>query len=472
MFDFYHEIEQGKEALVSINTILSNQKHAKSTLFSLKSAKELPFSEVLSSKTIQANLENLDYRDRVFSPDVTLWAWLSQVLNEDQSLQCAVARVLSFFISQGRKVFSLNTAGYSQARTRLPEELCSKLTRDSAEQLEQDTPPDWRWRKRAIQLIDGSTVSMADTQENQKMYPQQRCQKPGIGFPMARIVGIISCATGAVLNLAIGPCLGKGSGEHALLRKILDTFKPGDIVIADKYYPSFFLIALLKKMGVDCVFPNHFARGCDFRRGMRLGKKEHIVRWKKPLRPSWMSLEEYNEFAEELEIRESSVQSGGNGFCMETKVIVTTFLDHKEVSKEELGRLYNFRWLVELDLRSIKTTMRMDVLRGKSPEMVQKEIWVRLLAYNLVRKIMAQAAILHNRKPRELSFKLTLQITEAFRSAGIFDKAEYYLELLKLITYKEVGNRPGRHEPRRTKRRAKPYPLLLKPRHFYHKRAA
>jgi len=450
-----------------------NVKHPKSIISGLKVNEGLPFCEVLSSESINQAIEKLEYRKRYFSPDVTLWAFLSQVLDDDQSLQAAVARVSAFFVSQGCNAPSINTSAYSQARTRLPIEVLTHLTRNAAEQLEEQVPSNWYWRQRVIKSIDGSTVSMPDTIENQEIYPQQKSQKPGLGFPLARIVAVLSQATGAVIDLAMGAYAGDETGEHALLRQLMHVFKPNDIVIGDKYYPSFFLMAMLMKMGVDGVFPMHSARRCDFREGKRLGKKEHIVQWRKPKKPEWMEQELYDEFGEGIEVREVSIQESRKGFRKRTRVMVTTFLDQASVTKEDLAELYNYRWTIELDLRSIKDTMHMGVLRGKSPEMVQKEIWMHLLAYNLVRKIMAQSGAVFEKKPRELSFKLALQVIKAFRYMGLFYEKEEssYLEILKAIANKTIGNRAGRQEPRRIKRRPKPYPLLSKPRRIYQKGA-
>lgn len=215
-------------------------------------------------------------------------------------------------------------------------------------------------------------------------------------------------------------------------------------------------------MGVDAVFPIHNARNYDFRRGKRLGKKDHLMRWKKPARPNWMDEETYKNFPDHIIVREVAVNSTCAGFRAKPRVIVTTFLNPKEVSKKDLRELYNQRWLVEINLRAIKETMRMDIMRGKTPEIVRKEIWMHLLAYNLVRKIMAQAASCYGRKPQELSFKLALQMIFAFRQAQIFSsgKDDAYYQLLKAIAYKKVGNRPGRVEPRAVKRRPKAFPKL------------
>ncbi len=222
------------------------------------------------------------------------------------------------------------------------------------------------------------------------------------------------------------------------------------------------------QMGVDVVFPMHGARDNDFRCGKRLGKKDHLVEWEKPQKPEWMGQETYERFPKRITVREVAVVSGRPGFRSRTRVIVTTFLDSKQVSKFDLEELYNHRWIVEINLRSIKDVMQMGILRGKTPEMVRKEIWAHLLAYNLVRKIIAQSANRYSKKPRELSFKLALQMIYAFRQAGIFcDKSETYYCLLKAIAYKTIGNRPGRIEPRRVKRRPKPFPKLQMARHLY-----
>jgi hypothetical protein len=455
---------------VAINNIFQNTNHPKSVLSQLKSANGLPFKDVLSSEKIGKNMAGHNFRDRIFSPDITMWGFLSQVLSDDQSCQAAVAHVIAYFASLGKETPSANTAAYSKARSRLPEELISNLAKESAEQLGKQAPTNWLWREKHIKLIDGSTVFMPDTADNQAEYPQTKNQKPGLGFPIARIVAIISYATGAILNLAIGGCFGKGAGEHALLRQLMNVFKRGDIALGDCYYGSFFLISTLMRLHVDAVFPIHSRRNHDFRKGKSLGKNDHVVQWKKPLKPEWMSPEEYVVFPDEISVREVEIKNERKGFRAQSRIIVTTFLDSESVNKHDLHTIYSYRWCVELDLRSIKDTMRMGVLRGKSPLVARKEIWTHILAYNLVRKIMAQAAQVHGKKPRDLSFKLALQVIEAFRHVGLFVESKHviYGRLLKAIAYKTVGNRAGRHEPRRLKRRPKNYPLLLKPRSLYH----
>lgn len=454
---------------MSMNITFSNTSHPKSILSELKTAKDLPFSKILSSESIAKNIENLEYRERIFSPDVTLWMFLSQVLDDDQSLQASVTRGIAFFLSQGLEAPSPNTAAYSKARTRLPEELLSTLVKESGEQLEKETPDTWLWKGRHVQLLDGSTLSMPDTPENQEIYPQPDSQKEGVGFPISRVVAVISCSTGAMRDFAIGPYSGKMTGEHALLRQLMNVFEAGDVALGDAYYASYFLMASLINKGVDAVFPINGSRNCDFRCGERLGKKDHIVEWIKPKKPEWMNQETYDSFQNAIAIRELTIYNENKGFRTKSRVIVTTFLDSKDITKADLTTLYSHRWRIELDFNSIKETMHMGILRGKTPEMVRKEIWAHLIAYNLIRKIMAQSAYVHDKNPRELSFKLALQSVESFRDANIFSEKnnEIYMKLLKIISYKKVGNRPNRSEPRRVKRRKKNFPRMQKARRLY-----
>lgn len=287
-----------------------------------------------------------------------------------------------------------------------------------------------------------------------------------------RIVGVISLATGALLDLAIGPYSGKATGEHALLRQLTHIFTAGDVVLGDCYYASFFLIALLKKMNVDVVLPMHSARGCDFRRGKRLGKKDHLVQWHKPAKPKWMNQETYEQIVDTITIRELAVTIDHKGFCAKNKVMVTTFVNANDLNKNEVASLYKCRWFVEITLKAIKETMQMDILRGKTPEMVRKEIWAHLLAYNLIRTIMAQSARQFHKNPSSLSFKCAMQFIAAFCQYGLIDNSQAYAYLLKAIAHKTVGNRSGRSEPRMIKRRPKSFARLQNHRSCYHTKKA
>lgn len=421
----------------------------------------LPFSDILSSASLQKVVEEevpSNCRDRIFPPLVTLSAFIFQVLGQDHSCGDAVACVLADRVSRGEEPCSEDTSPYCRARKRLPENLILRLLRETGLKLHQQSNEEWMWKGRSVKLVDGTTVSMPDTPENQEDFPQSKSQKPGLGFPLARLVVMISLATGAVLDHAIGPCEGKKTGEHALLRMILDSLAPGDVLLADRYYCSFFLIAMLLQKKVDAIFQIHASRKSDFRLGKRLGIKDHLITWEKPVCPPWMDAETYASIPDTLTVRETKV--GG-------KIIISTFLDPKEVMRGEIGQLYSKRWVIEVDLRSIKTTMQMDILRCKTPDMVRKEVGVHLLAYNLIRTVMAQAASLYGLSPRSVSFKGTVQKLNAFRDKILFfgeTCPTLFSHLLKAVAGRLVGNRPGRSEPRAVKRRPKPYPLLTVPR--------
>jgi hypothetical protein len=309
---------------------------------------------------------------------------------------------------------------------------------------------------------------MPDTPENQRAFPLSKTQGLGLGFPLVRMVAVISLATGVVRDLALGPYKGKETGEPALFRALLDGLEAGDVVLGDRCFASYFMIAELDGRGVDGLFRMHQRRKFDFRRGRRLGIEDHVVTWTKPKRPEWMDEEAYAQVPDKLTVRELQVRVEQPGFRVDELVLVTTMLDDAEYAKEELANLYLQRWNIELDLRSIKDVLQMDVLRCKSPEMVKKEIWMHLLAYNLIRGVMGQAAEAHDKQPRLLSFKGTLQTMTAFqdalRRAKPIHREPLVEAMLQAIASHEVGDRFGRVEPRANKRRPKPQRYLTVPR--------
>jgi len=310
-----------------------------------------------------------------------------------------------------------------------------------------------------VRLVDGATVTMPDTQENQDAYPQSNSQKAGLGFPTCRMVALLCLGSGVLLDTATGPCKGKGGDEQTLLRSMLDTLKDNDILLGDAYYPTYFLLCELIHRGVDGLFEQYGARkrSTDFRKVVKLGVRDHLIVLTKPqMKPDWMSQDDYDQTPATLTVRE--FQAGG-------KIMVTTFLNAKDTPKAMLKALYRSRWNVELDLRNIKTTLGMETLRCKTPDMAIKELWVYLLAYNLIRLLMAQAALLADQIPRQLSFKHTIQIWIAWQQhGGATHDAVSINALLVLIAEPRVGLRPGRVEPRALKRRLKQFPLLTKPR--------
>jgi len=361
-------------------------------------------------------------------------------------------------VSAERNPGNAKTDPYCKARERLPEKLLADLARDQGAQLHRDVPPGGLLGGRPLKIADGTTVSMPDTPENQKAYPQQRGQKPGLGFPLLRLVGLISLSSGAVLDVAMGPYRGKQTGETALLRQLLDSLRTGDILLADAIFSNYWMIALWRERGVDLLGRHGGKRRVDFRQGQRLGRYDPIVSWQKPARPPWLSRKLYDSLPETLTIREVRVEVSQKGFRCRHLLLVTTLRDAQAYPRQELATAFRCRWHAELDLRSIKDVMQMDVLRCKTPAMVRKEIWMHLLAYNLIRKLMAQAAAAAGVDPRDLSFKGTLQTLVAFAAAGWAcpeRRNELYAAALRAVAAHRVNNRPDRVEPRAVKRRKK-----------------
>ena len=396
-----------------------------------------------------------EHRERLYPPTVALSMFMRQVLEADHSCQKAVNGWAAQRVADGLQPMSVRTGGYCRARGRLPLAMVEGLARETGRQLHALADPGWRWRGRPVKLVDGTGITMPDTEENQASYPQPSTQAAGVGFPLARLVVVKCLATGAVLDAAIGPHSGKGNSELGLLRKLGAAFSPGDVMLADALYCSYFLIATMIAAGVDVLFEQNGARTTDFRRGKSLGPRDHLVCWRKPAtRPAWMTLEQYAEFPDHLTVREVKVDG---------QVLVTTMLDHRAISKHDLSALYASRWDVELDLRNLKTTMGMDVLHCQTPQMNEKELWVYLLAYNVIRLLMAQAAGNAGVNPRSVSFKHTAQLWTEWVSRGLSATINTGC-LFALIAQSKVRHRPGRIEPRMRKRRPKPYPWLKKPR--------
>ena len=438
----------------------------------------LPFSEVLPAQVVASALKTmcLQCYHSLYNPVTVLWLFLSQVIHANPTLAATVESFLAWRLGQGLPPCSADTGAYARARQRLPEALLAMLTRHTGAAVDRAALDPWRWLGRTVKLFDGSTVSMPDTPKNQAAYPQSRTQAPGVGFPLARIGVLFSLAAGTVLDLGIRRWAGKFQSELAMLRGMIATFDAGDVLLTDRYLCSYMEIALLKQKGVDFVGRMHARRKVDFRRGEQLGRHDHVVQWSKPARPKWMSREQYATIPETLSIREFRHRIVRPGYRPRTIVVATTLLSDEQYSVAEIARLYRLRWDAEINLRSLKTMMNMDVLRCLSPEMVRKEIWAHLLAYNLIRTVIAQAAAKHDKHPRQISFTRAMRTLEAFRSplahARSQQVAMLYEHMLQAIASHEIANRPNRLEPRQRKRRPKPYDLMTKPRRLARKQEA
>ena len=435
----------------------------------------LPFAQVLPHEEIEATFaqENgsfADQEDALYTPAVTLWAWLSQALQAGIQRSCvaAVSRITVLYVALGRQPPSPDTGAYCRARAKLPQRVLQRLVYSAADGLESRVPTEWLWLKRHVKLADGTTLRTADTEANQRVWPQDSTQKPGVGFPILRMVVLLSLATAALCGVAVAPYQGKETGEAALLRELRDRFRPGDIMLGDCCFASYCMLALLLLCGVDVVARQHPCRRTDFRRGQPLGEKDHLVLWQRPKRPEWMDEATYATIPETLSVRELYVRVEIRGFRVKQLVIVTTLADAERYPRAEIARLFRARWHVELDLRSIKIALHLDQLRCKTPEMVRREILVHWLAYNLIRKVTAQAALSQKRTPRQLSFAAAVAAVAGDWNHASLAGQEMLVELTKaqwrLIVWYKVGDRPDRVEPRAIKRRPKPHKLLTKPR--------
>lgn len=427
----------------------------------------LPFADVLTHASIVEVLaeHHVEYRDRVFGPVTTLWGFLSQVLSEDHSCRDTVARVIAHRAASGLAVCSPNTASYCNARTRLPTGVLRALARRTAAELHQGLPERWKWHGRNVFIADGSHVSMPDTPQNQASYPQPVVQRPGLGFPLARLTVLLSLATGACHDLALAPYAGKGTGEKTLLRQLYDTLQPGDVVLADALFDDYFLACELRQRGIDLVARAQYQRvGTQV---VQSGPNGDVIAWQRPNKPHGMKGEQYRTYPKTLQMRQVRVDARDQDNRVEQFQVITTILD-AAIDGGQIGKLYERRWAGEVDIRSIKATMKMDVLRCKTPEMVRKEIWTYLLAYNLLRTAMAVAAAANGIEPRQVSFKGAKQAVTAFapkiEAARPEERAALIDAMLTTIAYHRVGDRPGRWEPRARKRRPKPGYRLMQPR--------
>jgi hypothetical protein len=435
----------------------------------------LPFAAVLPAADIEqafaaAGVDFGASKGSVFTPALTMWAFLSQVVQPAKSCSAAVLRVATLLVAMGRSPCALDTAAYCRARAKLPALVIQNLALQTGRSLEEAIPKDWLWQERHVVLVDGTTMTMADTEENQKAFPQPSSQKPGLGFPMIRMVLLLSLATAAVTGMAYAPYKGKETGETALLRQLLGEVAAGTVLLADRYYCTYWLVAMARQRQLDVVFRLHHLRHYDFDLGWRRGPNDHTVLWAKPQRPQWMDEATYATIPDELLIREFRYRVDKPGFRVHGHelIVATTLLDADDYSSDELADLYRDRWHVELDIRAIKQSLQMDHLRCKTPFMVEKEIWTHMLGYNLLRKVAVQAARERDMHPREISFTATKDaISAAWGLWTVTDAAERVRqgkELLGTIGKARVGNRPDRCEPRAKKRRPKEYPLLNKPR--------
>lgn len=447
----------------------SDFKQVQSLIKGLQLEKGLPFSHLLPPSVIDAALPNgfMDgRRNRVYTPHVTLWAFLSQVVDHAPTKD-ATARVNAYRVANDLPECSADPSSYCEARQRFPLQTIMALTRDLGTQLHRNSEPAWQYQKNRVFIVDGTSIKMDDTAANQAKYPQETSQKPGLGSPIMRLVVLFSLDTGAVVNCVTGPHHGDETGETTLFRKMWDVLEPGDIIIADRNFDSYEIIALLMAKGVDVIFGRNASRKPLVQdEGSQVYDK--AATW---LRPKFDSnrfeREEWRNLPRQVQMREIEFQvETGSG--TETVSFVTTRVDQFKYSDQYLIDLFKERWNCELDIRDIKTTLEMNHVSAKTPEMVEKIVWTHLLGYNLIRAEMAKAARKHNVAPRKLSFSSARYQLKQFLPMIVAAKERVSQRLInamhKAMTKCQVGNRPGRNEPREIKKVSMKYKKMTVPR--------
>jgi len=410
-------------------------------------------------------------RCRIFSKENTFWAFFSQVIDADGGCQEVVRKLQAFAAMKSKALPSSSTAAYCQARKRLDLPSLEAILQKTSDRL-QAMPEIGRLNDRRVIVVDGTGVSMPDTAENQHIWPQQSNQKPGCGFPQAAICACFCLQTGALLSHEVG---NKRSHELPMLRKQWSTFKPGDIFLGDKGFCSYYDLSSFKDRGVDSVITLARRTPVTAIESVKvLGKDDLLIHWKKPRarhKASSYSQKDWEDLPETLLLRQIKVTVNQPGFRVTTFHIITTLLDAEKYPASDLADLYLQRWDVELFFRDIKTTMGMDILRCKTPDMVRKEILMHLIAYNCIRYLMFEAANKKNVRVRRISFKGSVQALRQWephlnQTQISRQKRVRLIELLyESIARYIVPERPGRSEPRAVKRRPKPFQLMTAPRH-------
>ena len=437
-----------------------------------RQANDLYFASLLGRDTIDAafaEAKAILNSARIYDSATTVWLFLAQVISTQHNCITAVTKLIADRIRRGLKPCSAQTGAYCIARNQLDEDAMHRLLTQTGTTIESHAPKSWLWRGHRVVVVDGTTITMPDTPENQLEYPQPRSQKPGCGFPMMRVVVAFALATGVVLEVAMGKCRGKKSHEISLFREIDAIITPKDIVLADCAYAGWFEMARMMHREAGFVFHKHQRRKAEFGSGRRLGHEDQLIDLAKPPQPEWMTLEEYQAYPESITIREFAITVEIPGFRTDRIVVHTSLVDPKTYSKAEIALLYRRRWEAELNLRSLKSVMQMDHLRCKTPPRVRNELRTHLLGYNLIRQVMAESALFGGLSPWQLSFTGTMTTLNELLGIvfGLGAVAAICWLIYRCCLSHRVGNRPNRSEPRVVKKRPKQHKFMQQPRQNY-----
>jgi hypothetical protein len=396
------------------------------------------------------------------------WLFLSQVLSADRSCREALRGFLGWLALQGQSA-SPRTAGYCRARARLPQRELDATHAGLVGRIRAAHLARGLWYGRVVKVVDGSGLSMPDTAPNQKRYPQPKGAKKGCGFPVMRVVALFCLGTGVLIDLARGSL---AVGERALFRSLWHRLDPGDVALADRGFCGYADLYLLAQRGADFVMRNHQRRTVGKSVVKSLGRGDRLILWhKSPRGPRWLDAAAWAALPETLALREITFQVAVKAFRARSITIVTSLLDPKAFPREAFPELYRRRWQAELYLRDIKIATGMDILRCRTPAMIHRELTLHLIAYNLVRLTMLEAAREHDVPVEHISFKGSLSTLRPwaplFVAAGLRLRRALWARLLGYLAKDPLPFRPNRVEPRARKRRPKNYQLLTKPRHLF-----
>lgn len=428
------------------------------------------FSGLIDERLLLASASGPGSRQRKLPLDVTFWAFISQVLDAGSSCRDAVKRIEAWWRwEQWRQDRSLSQEAYCKARKRLSVGMLESILDHLAHRLEINTLESEALIKgRHIKVVDGSNVSMPDTPQLQQLWPQSSGQKPGCGFPIMKFVGIFSLSSGALLQRAQGSL---HRHDSSLLKDLWHTFKPGDVVLGDRGFCSYATFALLRATGVDSIMRLQQVRSKDLRQGRGLGIGDRLVEWTCPRTcPPGVSEDEYKRLPERLQVRLVGIDINVPGWRTRRVIVATTLIDPVKYPAQLIRKIYYRRWEIETHFDQIKTQLQLEVLRTKSPEMVEKEFLIGLIAYNLIRALMQRAAHLHHASLESISFKGALDTIRNYSTAirascAHPEKTKALIaQMLEKIAHEQIPERPGRSEPRVKKRRPKNYQIMTKPR--------
>jgi hypothetical protein len=431
---------------------------------------EALFSRWVAHHLLAQQDEGAHSRNRCWNLRLVFWSFLWQIAQAGASCREAIRQAQSLCQRSGQAVPPDETSPYCQARGQLPLEPLEQVHRALLREAEEGLARGDLWCGHRVQVVDGATVTMPDSEANQKDYPQQSVQQPGCGFPIMRLVALFSLATGMLAAWATGNWF---DSEIGLFQNLWENLSAGEVLLGDRGFGGWPMLAQCSRRGLHAVFRLSSSRKVDFRKGRRLGPNDRLVTWPRPkARSAYLSAEQWAQLPCELTLRLVRCRLDFPGFRTREVVLVTTLLDPEKYPLAALGKLYRRRWEMELTLRNLKTTLQMDQLSCKTPANIQRELRMHLLIHNLVRRLMLEAARQRHVALSRISFAGALSAARRYaeallQSTSKRQRHDLFEQMIRVLAEDQVPDRPGRREPRAVKRRPKPYPLLTKHRKVF-----